>query len=516
VSGEDAVRSGGAPAAGASRSEDAAHAARSGLSQVLAMLGQGLMPMHRVLVSRLFGQMAYGTYRAGADLCEVLMRAGIAGGDKALLRFVGAHRGAGETDQETAALGSALRLSGGFLVILSLALTLAAPLFVRLWANPAFGAVLPLLSPTIAGSGLVIVLMAATLAAKVTRVNLIVRGIAEPMILIAITLLVWLFRPTVYGAAAAHGVSTLLLLALAWVGASAVFGRGRLRAALRAPGHRGFIKFALPIGAAELMNGLLQRANVFILSAYAGPAAVAIFAASEELGRSVVGIRYAFDSVAAPMMAEALHQGDRARLRDNLALMTRWVASAAAPIALTLLALREPLLWLYGPAYVSGVTAMGLLVAGHLINAVLGLAAYVMVMSGRSGLSFWNNFGAAIVNLVLSFALIPRYGVTGAAVASVISLSVLLGAVLVQVWLLERVHPFEWALGKPFLAAAIAFLGELAVGALPLAARPRVALVVIVGLVVYPAALLALKPGEEERRLITGALRRVFGRRGNP
>jgi O-antigen/teichoic acid export membrane protein len=495
------------------RSEDAAHAARSGFSQILAMLGQGLMPLHRVLVARLFGQTAYGVYRAGADLCEVLMRAGIAGGDKAMLKFVAAHRGAGETREETQALGSALRLSGGFLLVLSLALALAAPLFVRWWRNPAFSGVLPLLAPTVFGGGMVIVLMASTLAAKVTRVNLVVRGIAEPFMLIAITLGVWAFRRDVYGAAAAHGTSTLLLATLAWVGASAVLGRGRLAAALRAPPHRGLIRFAIPLGASEFMNGVLQRASVFILSAYSGAAAVAVFAASEELGRSVAGIRYAFDSVAAPMMSEALHQGDRERLRYNLALMTRWVASASAPIALTLLSLREPLLWLYGPTYVSGVTAMGLLVCGHVINGVLGLTGYVIVMSGRSGLFFWDNLVAAGVNLALSFVLIPHHGVAGAAVASLTGTSVLIGTIVVQAWRYEHVHPFNFAFAKPFLAAGVAFLAELGVRAIPMAPKPRVALVVAAGLVVYPAVLLALKPGEEERRFIKGLLRRLFGRR---
>ena len=78
-----------------SRADDATHAARSGFSQILARLGQGLMPLHRVLVSRLFGQAAYGVYRTGADLCEVLMRAGIAGGDKAMLKFVAAQANVG-------------------------------------------------------------------------------------------------------------------------------------------------------------------------------------------------------------------------------------------------------------------------------------------------------------------------------------------------------------------------------------------------------------------------------------
>jgi O-antigen/teichoic acid export membrane protein len=501
-----------APAA-VSRSEDAAHAARSGFSQILAMVGQGLMPLHRVLVARLFGQTAYGVYRAGADLCEVLMRAGIAGGDKAMLKFVAAHRAVGEKQEETQALGSALRLSGGFLLVLSLALALAAPLFVRWWGNPAFALVLPLLAPTVLGGGLVLVLMAATLAAKVTRPNLVVRGIAEPFLLIAITIVVWLLRPDVYGAAAAHGTSTLVLATFAWIAASTVLGRGRLREALRAPGHKGVIRFAIPLGASEFMNGILQRANVFILSAYSGAAAVAVFAASEELGRSVAGMRYAFDSIAAPMMSEALHQGDRERLRYNLALMTRWVASASAPIALTLLALRAPLLWLYGPAYVSGVTAMGLLVCGHVINGVLGLTGYVIVMSGRSGVFFWDNLVAAGVNLALSFLLIPRYGVTGAAIASLTSTALLLGTIVAQAWIFERVHPFNRAFAKPFLAAGVALLAELAVRAIPMAPKARVALVVAAGLVVYPAALLALKPGEEERKFIVGTVRRLFGRR---
>jgi O-antigen/teichoic acid export membrane protein len=499
-----------------SRADDANHAAHSGISQILAMLGQGLMPLHRVLVSRLFGQTAYGIYRAGADLCEVLMRAGIAGGDKAMLRFVAAHRAAGETREETQALGSALRLSAGTLLVLSLSLAFAAPMFVRLWGNAAFGRVLPLLAPTVFGGGMVIVLMAATLAAKVTRVNLVVRGIAEPFLLIALTLAAWVVHRDVLGAAAAHGTSTLVLLAVAWVGTSAVLGRSQLREALRAPGHRGLVRFAIPIGASEFMNGILQRANIFILSAYAGAGQVAVFAAAEELGRSVAAMRYAFDSVAAPMMSEALHQGDRERLRYNLALMTRWVASASAPIALTLLALRRPLLWLYGPGYTAGVTAMGLLVLSHLVNGVLGLTAYVMVMGGRSTRFLWTNVGAAGTNLGLSFLLIPRYGVTGAAIAALLSMMVAHGALMIQVYRLDHVHPFERALVKPFVAAGIAFLAELAVRAIPVAPRVSVVLVVAAGLIVYPAALLVLRPGEEERRFVVDLVRRLLGRRHAP
>jgi O-antigen/teichoic acid export membrane protein len=252
---------------------------------------------------------------------------------------------------------------------------------------------------------------------------------------------------------------------------------------LRQLPHGGFSKFVLPIGGSELMNAILQRANVFILTAFAGAPTVAVFAAAEELGRSVAGIRYAFDSVAGPMMAESLRLGDVERLRYNLQLMTRWVTSAAAPIAAVLLALRPVLLWLYGPDYRVGTNAMTLLIIGHLVNGVLGLSGYVLVMSGRSGLFFWNNFGAAALNVVLALVLVPRYGVTGAAIASLVGVT------------------------------ALAFGAAVLIRQIPLPPLPRVVLVIAAAVVVYPAALLALRPGEEERRFVLRLLQKLF--RGN-
>jgi O-antigen/teichoic acid export membrane protein len=494
------------------RREDAAHAARSGVSQVLAMLGQGLIPIHRILVSRLFGQTAYGIYRAGADLCEVAIGAGMAGADKGLIRFVAGHRASGDTAEETRALGTGLRLAGGILLVLALALAVSAPFFARVWGKSEFRFVLPVLAPTVFAGGGVLVLMSATLAAKVTRINLLVRGVADPFLLLAATLVAYLIRPTVGGVAVAHLCAYVALFALAWAGTGGVFGRGRLREALRARTSPEFIRFALPLGASGLLNSFFQRVNIFMLSGFSGAAAVAVFAAAEELGRSVIGVRYAFESVVSPMMSEAFFRGDRERLRYNLALMTRWVASASAPIAVTLFALRPRLLPLYGAGYTNGATAMGFLIVGHLVNSVFGLTPYVIVMSGRSRLFFWDNLAAAALNLGLSLLLIPRFGVTGAAVASLTSVASLQALLTVQAYVLEHVHPFEWALTKPFVAAAAAFVVERIALLLRVPVLVSVVLTIIAGAATYAAVLLALRPGEEERRFVLGLLSRLWPR----
>ena len=43
-------------------------AARNAVWQTLTMLARVLLPVHRILISRLFGQTLYGSYRIASDL----------------------------------------------------------------------------------------------------------------------------------------------------------------------------------------------------------------------------------------------------------------------------------------------------------------------------------------------------------------------------------------------------------------------------------------------------------------
>jgi O-antigen/teichoic acid export membrane protein len=499
------------------RTDDASHAARSGGSQLLAMLGQGLLVFHKMLVARLFGDAAFGLYRTSADVCELVARSGMVAADKGLLRYIAAHRGAGESALELGSLGSAIRLAGWTGFILSIALMAVAPWLgslcglaahlgaatgTCLWGDPLLPSVVRRMAPAAAAAGLMLVLMAATLGAKVTRVNLIVRGVAEPVLLVGGAVVVFLTGRSVVGLALAQNLIYLVVLAMAVAGAARVFGARRLRAAIAAPGHPTFTRFVLPIGLSEILNTFVQKLDIFILCAYVDAPTVGVYAAAEEVGRSVAGIRYAFDSVVSPLLAEALYQKDNARASYNLALVTRWVASVAAPIAATILVLRRELLSLYGPDFVAGAGVAVLLVIGHLVNGVLGLVAGVLMMSGRSHLFFWNNLVAMALNLTLALLLIPGHGIVGAAIASLAGTSALLGSFCLEAWWLERIHPFNFGFAKPFIAAAVTLVAELGLARLPLPAPLRIPVVIVGGAVVYLATLLALRPGEEEMRIV--------------
>lgn len=492
-----------------SSAADAKHAARGGAIQVFGVIVQLLLPVYHVLAARLFGQVAFGTFQAGLVVLEFCNRFGWAGGDKSMHRFIAAHRAAGEDELARRALGSALRLSAAVSSVLAVALWLLSGAVAARLHKPELAGVFPIMALEIVPAAAMMILVAATLGAKVTRVNLLVRSFGEPISLIVATLAAYVFIGGARGLAVGHLGAYVAVCGGALLGARYVFGRGWVMAALRSRRHPAFVRFALPVLGSEVGNFVVQKADLFVLNLFVDARGIAVYVASEFLGRVAANIRYAFDGIAAPVLSEALHLRDRERLGYNLALMTRWVATLTVPLATTLVALRADLLALYGPGYVVGAGLVCIWTVSHLINGTLGLINHVLVMSGRSTLYMANQAGAGLLNAALCLYLVPRHGMLGAASSALAAVSAPLLAALVEVWVFERVHPFRWGLAKPFLAGAGAFGAQTVLAPLVTGHLARVAAVVGAGFITYLALLLALRVGAEEREIVASAWARI-------
>jgi O-antigen/teichoic acid export membrane protein len=500
------------PAPPADPAGDVRHAARSGVLQLLSALGQGLLPVAHILIARLFGLATFGGYQASVAIVEVLSRAGPLGSVSGEHRFIAAHRAAGDADLTRRALGTGIRLTVAAASILVVALVVAAPALARLWHEPSLATTLPIMAPAVLLTALTLVLVAATLGAKVARMNLYVRGVAEPVLLLLAVLLAWRLGGGLRNLAFAYLIVGLLVAALAVAACARVFGGAYLRQALRSERHPGFFRFALPLGASDLMSALLQRADTFIVATFAGLDALAVYTAAEYFTRVIASPRYLFDHIIAPVVSEALHMQDRARVRYNLALVTRWVVTAAAPLAVTVVVLRAEILGLYGSGFVAGAGTLIVLAFAHLVVGCLGLTPYVVAMGGRSRLFLLNNLGAAALNVTLGILLVPRIGIMGAAIAVLVGATGFQVALTIEAWILERVHPFTIGLAKPLAAALVALAVEGALHAFVPPGAARVALVIGAGAVSYAAALLAFGLAREERDLALRLVDRLRSR----
>ncbi len=471
-----------APDAGSAEDRDVEHAARSGAVQVLTISGQALMTVCHVLLARLFGRAVFGTYQASVAILEMLTRGGTGGADKAMLRYVAGHRARGEHDLVRSALGTGLRMCLGIAGGLVVLVEIFADMIARLAGEPALALALRLMAPAAVFTGCMWVLIQASLAARTTRANLIVRGLGEPVFFLSAGLVAAGFGRGVPQLSAAYLVAAMATFVLSVVTVERIFGRGEVGRALVAPRLPGFARFSLPFGGAEILNAVVQRADVVLLTMFVGTNAAAVYAASEFITRVIANIRYAFDSIAASMFSEAVHLDQRERLQQNLVLITRWVASVAVPIAVTVLVLRHDLLALYGPDFQEGATALVVLALGQLVNATMGLPAWILLVSGRSRVLLLNNAVAAFVNVGVGLVLIPRLGLVGTAISALGTVTLFQTAVLIEVAVTQGVHPFHPSLAKPFLAGGIALVAELLPQGHSMPTALRVPLTIIFGL----------------------------------
>ncbi len=121
----------------------------------------------------------------------------------------------------------------------------------------------------------------------------------------------------------------------------------------------------------------------------------------------------------APEIARRHHAGDHTGLKHLYQTVARWALVVTLPPSLVCLVLPEVVLGLWPNGDPAASTALRLCAGASLFGTAVGSVNYLLIMSGRPRAALLNAALAAGGSLLFSFLLIPRYGVTGAALANV-------------------------------------------------------------------------------------------------
>jgi len=486
--------------------------------QVLTILAQAALAATQVVFARLYGKEVYGSYLSAIAILEVLYRSGSGGADKAMLRYVAAARASGQPDGVRTALGNGFRLNLAVAGSYAVLLLVAAPAIAEAFGRSSLAPALRILAPLPLFVGALAVMIQASLAARITAANFYVRGVTEPLLLLVAGVIAWFLGGGLRALALAHLTAAGITLCLGIILIRRMLRPEETRGLRRVPRIPGFVRFSLPLAGAEMLNAVVQRADIVVLTTMKGVESAALYGAAELITRSIANIRYAFDSIVAGLLSETLHLGEMDRLRYNLRLTTRWVVSVAAPFAVTIIVLREDLLaLLFGPTYLAAATTVLALSAGHFVNGSLGLTNWVLVVSGYSRLGLMNNLIAAGFNVPAAIFLVGRFGMVGASYATFLSTLLLQLLITAEAAVVKKIHPFSPGLMKPVAAALIAAVVEWVVRAQLGSPRARVPVVIAAGAAAYALALAALRLPPEERQLVVRAGRALaarFGRGG--
>ena len=175
----------------------------------------------------------------------------------------------------------------------------------------------------------------------------------------------------------------------------------------------------LVIGFSEIV---LQNTDVLVVSRYLTPADVAIYFAAAKTMSLIMFVHYAVGSAVANRFSAVSARGDRDALEGWVGDAVHWTFWPSLAAATVILALGWPMLWLFGPQFTAGYPVMAILAVGFLVRASFGPSEFVLNMLGEQRICAAVLAFAAVLDVVLAFVLVPRLGITGAALATALAL----------------------------------------------------------------------------------------------
>jgi O-antigen/teichoic acid export membrane protein len=198
--------------------------------------------------------------------------------------------------------------------------------------------------------------------------------------------------------------------------------RGELSKGSRRYEFKRWLGAALPLMVITGCELALQNADVLIISAYMSPAEVGMYFAAAKTMSLVMFIHYAVGSAVANRFAALKARGDHEGLKALVRDAVNWTFWPSLAGAVVILALGKPLLWLFNPEFTAAYPVMFVLAIGFLVRASMGPAEFVLNMLGEQGLCALVLVVSAVLDVALSFALVPAFGMLGAAAATSIAL----------------------------------------------------------------------------------------------
>ena len=185
----------------------------------------------------------------------------------------------------------------------------------------------------------------------------------------------------------------------------------------------------------------VAQVDLIMVEWLAGESDVGVFALAARMAMVVFIITHAVNAVMAPSISRALASGERNRQQTILNLASSLVFWPATLIVIGLLAFGGRVLELIGPAYVHGYDAMLILAIGYLLEGTIGFSKQFLIFSDDKRVVVAGLAMAVILDAILNAILIPVAGITGAAIATSLSLVVTAVGLSVVTWKRHQILP---------------------------------------------------------------------------
>lgn len=221
---------------------------------------------------------------------------------------------------------------------------------------------------------------------------------------------------------------------------------------------RKIINFSIPLYFNQFLGVIILSIDSLMLGYFMTSVEVGIYAAATKVAVLVSLPLVSFNTIFAPMISEFYSRNEMSKMESLFKITTKWIFILSLPVFLLFILFAQPIMGVFGKSFMAGTLVLIVLGSGELINAGVGSAGYILMMTGRSKITFLNSFIICALNVLLNYMLIPRYGIIGAGIATGLSIALINILRLAEVYYFLKIHPYKLNFLKPCIAGFLSFL----------------------------------------------------------
>ena len=418
--------------------------------------------LYTALLARWVGAEFLGIYSLANSIMLISEVLGKMGLETGIMRFVSRLNPESDSVKIQKVIASALKMTAVFSLVIMVGLIISSGYIVTQILNepPLLTSVLIVFAIAIPFNALTLISAFATQGFKRLKYKTLVTQFLNPTLLLGSMVICFWFvstRSSIMVPMLITGIIGFFVMIVLLKRVSGVSNDQIIKAKF----HSSLLKFSYPLMFVTILQTFMHWMDILMLGYFTDATTVGLYHPAARTAGLLQALLLSFLSIYAPMMAQFHSEGDRNKMVDTYKLVSRWLLMCAIPISAVFIIFPGKVLLLFGPEYLPSAKILVILTWATFIQAIFGAAGPTLSMSGHTKLVLWNTIGAFLLNFGLNIFLIPRYGIIGAAIATLISLTAVGFARTIQVGVILKMNFFDRKVIKPIVAGIMVYTGLL-------------------------------------------------------
>jgi len=424
----------------------------TGIVLVGMFIGNFLNYLTRIIIARWLGPSEYGLYNLGLAILGFCTTISLLGLSDVVTRYISFYNAKKDLEKIKGVLYSAIQISLPISFIFSIFVFIFADKISNMFHTSNLIPVLQTFSISIPFSILFLIFISSFRGFKATKYKVYSQDLLYPLSKIILTIYFIYFGYSLMGVTVSYVLSTIIATIFSFFYLSKTFHFfGTVKPKYN---RKEILFFSAPLLFSGILVIILGWTDTVMLGIFRTPEEVGIYQAALPTTTILMSIATSFGFIFLPIISEL--QSKQKDIENIYKSVVRWIFSINLPVFLVMLFFPTAVMKiLFGKDFLEASVPLLILSFGYFAYTFIVPSYSILVAINKTKLNFLAILIGAISDLILNFILIPIYGITGAALATTISIILTAIPCLIFVYYYTKSQPFSLSLLKPFVSSLI-------------------------------------------------------------